>query len=128
LLNFELGLRKIDIVVQDEERRRLAIQCDGDCVKTEEDLILEMEYYMTLRRLNWDIFQIRSTEYFTDPGKTFKRLLSRLKESGIAPTRQEPSEPEGVSADLCEMVTKKANNIRIRWNEPLTPLLEDLKN
>jgi hypothetical protein len=128
LLNFELGLRTIDIVVQDEERRRLALQCDGDCVKTEEDLILEMEYYMTLRRLNWDIFQIRSTEYFTNPEKTFKRLLQRLKEAGISPAREEPSEPEAVSADLCEMVTKKASNIRTRWNEPLTPLLEDLKN
>ncbi len=81
LLNFELGMRTIDIVAQDDQRRRLAIQCDGDCVKTEEDLIVEMEYYMTLRRLNWDIFHIRSTEYYTDPEKTFKRLLRRLKNS-----------------------------------------------
>ena len=123
-----MGLRTIDIVVQDEERRRLAIQCDGDCAKTEEDLILEMEYYMTLRRLNWDIFQIRSTEYFTNPEKTFKRLLQRLKEAGISLTRQKPSEPEAASTDLCEMVTKKANNIRTRWNEPLKPLAEMIEN
>ena len=131
LLNFELGMRSIDIVAQGEERRRLAIQCDGECVKTEEDLFFEMEYYMTLRRLNWDIFHIRSTEYYTDPEKTFKRLLHRLKNAGITPTRQEPSEPKTVSPDLCEMVTKKANNIRIRWNEPIKPLpikSEILKN
>jgi len=131
LLNFELGLRTIDIVAQDDERRRLAIQCDGDCVKTEEDLLLEMEYYMTLRRLNWDIFQLRSTEYYTDPEKTIKRLLGRLKNAAIAPNRKEPGEPETVSADLCEMVLKKANNIRARWNEPIKPLPiknEALKN
>jgi len=122
LLNFELGLRTIDIVAQGEERRRIAIQCDGDCVKTEEDLILEMEYYMTLRRLNWDIFHIRSTEYYTDPEKTFERLLSRLDKAGIAPAREEPSEPKTVSEDICEMVTKKANSIRVRWNESIKPL------
>jgi hypothetical protein len=122
LLNFAVGLRTIDIVAQGEERRRLAIQCDGECVKTEEDLIFEMEYYMTLRRLNWDISHIRSTEYYTNPEKTFKRLLNRLKKAGITPTREEPTEPKTVSADLCEIVTKKANNIRTRWNEPTKPL------
>jgi len=40
LLNFELGMRSIDIVAQGEDRRRLAIQCDGECVKTKEDLLL----------------------------------------------------------------------------------------
>jgi superfamily I DNA and/or RNA helicase len=39
LLNFEVGLRTIDIVAQGEERQRLAIQCDGECIKTEEDLL-----------------------------------------------------------------------------------------
>jgi len=86
---------------------------------------------MTLRRLNWDIFQLRSTEYYTDPEKTIKRLLGRLKNAAIAPNRKEPGEPETVSADLCEMVLKKANNIRARWNEPIKPLPiknEALKN
>ncbi len=131
LLNFELGMRTIDIVAQGEKRRRLAIQCDGECIKTEEDLFFEMEHYMTLRRLKWDTFHIRSTEYYTDPEKTFKRLLRRLKKAGITPTQEEPSEPKTVSPDLCEMVTKKANNIRIRWNEPIKPLpikSEILKN
>jgi hypothetical protein len=81
-----------------------------------------MEYYMTLRRLNWDIFHIRSTEYYTDPEKTFERLLSRLDKAGITPEREEPSEPKTVSEDLCEMVIKKANNIRVRWNESIKPL------
>jgi superfamily I DNA/RNA helicase len=122
LLNFAVGLRTIDIVAQGEDRRRLAIQCDGECIKTEEDLIFEMEYYMTLRRLNWDISHIRSTEYYTNPEKTFKQLLNRLKKAGITPTREEPTEPKTVSADLYEIVTKKANNIRTRWNEPTKPL------
>ena len=121
LLNFELGMRSIDIVAQGEERRRLAIQCDGECVKTEEDLFLEMEYYMTLRRLDWDIFHIRSTEYYSDPEKTFKRLSHRLEKAGIFPTRQEPVEPKTDSPDLREMVIKKASNLRVRWNEPIKP-------
>jgi len=92
---------------------------------------LEMEYYMTLRRLNWDIVHIRSTEYYTDPEKTFKRLSRRLEKAGILPTRQEPSEPKTVSPDLCEMVIKKASNLRVRWNEPIKPFpiqSEILKN
>ena len=116
-------MRAIDIVAQGEARQRIAIQCDGDCIKTEEELLFEMEYYMTLRRLKWDIFHIRATEYYTDPDKTFKRLLSRLEQAGISPAQPESSDPNNVSPDLYEIVTKKANNIRIRWNEPSTPSL-----
>jgi hypothetical protein len=101
--------------------QRIAIQCDGDCIKTEEELLFEMEYYMTLRRLNWDIFHIRATEYYTDPDKTFKRLLARLKKAGISPVRPESAESNKMSPDLYEAVTKKANNIRARWNEHLRP-------
>jgi hypothetical protein len=124
LLNFEVGMRAIDIVAEGEERQRLAIQCDGDCIKTHEELIYEMEYYKTLRRLDWDIFHIRSSEYYTDPDKTFKRLLLHLSNAGITPTQAEPTEPTTVSPDLYEMVTKKARNIRIRWSEPITPSTE----
>ena len=119
LLNYEVGLRAIDIVAQGDERQRLAIQCDGDCIKTEEDLFSEMDYYTTLRRLNWDVFHIRATEYYTDPDKTLKRLYRRLTKAGITPVQEEPSEPKPVSPDLYERVTKKANSIRARWNEPI---------
>jgi hypothetical protein len=33
----------------------------------------------------------------------------------------EPAETEDKGPDLYERVTKKANNIRIRWSEPLKP-------
>ena len=121
MLNFEVGMRAIDIVAEGEDRQRLAIQCDGECIKTHDELLFEMEYYKTLRRLKWDIFHIRSSEYYTDPNKTFKRLLRRLKQAGITPTQGQPSEPKTISPDLYETVTKKANNIRTRWNEPMNP-------
>ena len=127
-LNFEVGTHAIDIVAQGAARRRLAIQCDGDCTKTEEELLFEMEYYMTLRRLNWDIFHIRATEYYTDPDKTFKRLLTRLKKAGISPVQPESAPPDKMTPDLYETVTKKANNIRARWNEPLRPSISDPAN
>jgi len=122
LLNFEVGMHAIDIVAQSEDRQRLAILCDGECLKTHEELCFEMEYYMTLRRLDWDIFHIRSSEYYTNPDKTLKRLLSRLDQVGITPRQTEPSEPKAVSPDLYEMVRKKANNIRIRWSETIEPI------
>jgi hypothetical protein len=81
--------------------------------------------------LNWDIFQIRATQYYTDPEKTIKRLLRRLKKAAIAPNRKKPAGPETVSADLGELVLKKAANTRARWHEPLKPLSiesEILKN
>jgi superfamily I DNA and/or RNA helicase len=120
LLNFEVGMRAIDIVAEGEDRQRLAIQCDGECIKTHEELFFEMEYHKTLRRLYWDIVHIRSSEYYTDPDKTFKRVLRHLSKAGITPTQIEPSEPKTISPDLYEMVIKKAKNIRIRWNEPIS--------
>ncbi|MCZ6769380.1 MAG: AAA domain-containing protein [Acidobacteria bacterium] len=122
LLNFEVGMHAIDIVAQSEDRQRLAILCDGDCLKTQEELCFEMDYFMTLRRLDWDIFHLRSSEYYTDPDQTLKRLLSRLDQAGITPRQTEPSEPKEVSPDLYELVKKKANNIRIRWSEPMEPI------
>ncbi len=116
-----MGTRAIDVVAHGEGNQRLAIQCDGESIKTNEELVAEMEYYMTLRRLDWDIFHIRSSEYYTDPEKTLKRLLDRLNQVDITPMQTEPSEIEDTGPDLYEMVTKKANNIRIRWSEPLKP-------
>ena len=120
-LNFEVGTRAIDVVAHGEGNQRLAIQCDGESIKTSEELGAEMEYYMTLRRLGWDIFHLRSSEYYTDPEKTLKRLLDRLSQADITPMQTEPSETEAKGPDLYEMVTRKANNIRIRWSEPLKP-------
>ena len=120
-LNFEVGTQAIDVVAHGEGNERLAIQCDGDCIKTNEELVAEMEYYMTLRRLDWDIFHLRSSEHYTDPEKTLKRLLDRLNQADITPMQTQPSETKDTGPDLYEMVTKKANNIRIRWSEPLKP-------
>jgi len=120
-LNFDVGTRAIDVVAHGEGNQRLAIQCDGESIKTNEELGAEMEYYMTLRRLDWDIFHLRSSEYYTDPEKTLKRLLDRLSRADITPMQTEPSETEDKGPDLYERVTKKANNIRIRWSEPLKP-------
>ncbi len=74
---------------------------------------------MTLRRLDWDIFHLCSSEYYTDSEKTLKRLLDRLNQADITPMQTEPPETKDRGPDLYEMVTKKANNIRIRWSEPL---------
>ena len=98
-LNFEVGTQAIDVVAHGEGNQRLAIQCDGDCIKTNEELVAEMEYYMTLSRLDWDIFHLRSSEHYTDPEKTLKRLLDRLNQADITPMQTEPSETKdtGVS-------------------------------
>ena len=120
-LNFEVGTQAIDVVAHGEGNERLAIQCDGDCIKTNEELVAEMEYYMTLRRLDWDIFHLRSSEHYTDPEKTLKRLLDRLNQADITPMQTQASETKDTGPDLYELVTRKANNIRIRWSEPLKP-------
>lgn len=119
LLNFEVGTRAIEIVAEGEDKQRLAIQCDGACIKTHEELLSEMEYYKTLRRLDWDIFHIRSSEYYTHPDKTIERLVRHLGKAGITPTQAEPPEPTTAAPDLYEMVIKKAKSITIRWNEPV---------
>jgi hypothetical protein len=48
-------------------------------------------------------------------------LFRRLTKAGITPTKEEPTEPKTISPDLYEMVTKKANSMRVRWNEPVKP-------
>ena len=124
-LNFEVGTRAIDVVAHGLGNTRLAIQCDGDAVKTEDELAAEMQYNATLRRLGWDIFHLQSSEYYTDPKKTLKRLIKRLNQADIVPMETERSEGNDSGSELYEKVTKKANNIRIRWTETITPEVSD---
>jgi superfamily I DNA and/or RNA helicase len=124
-LNFEVGTRAIDVVAHGVGNLRLAIQCVGDTVKSDDELAAEMAYNGTLRRLGWDIFHLQSSEYYTDPKKTLKRLVKRLNQADITPMQTERTESTEATSDLYEKVTRKANNIRIRWSETLTPQAAD---
>jgi very-short-patch-repair endonuclease len=118
-----VGETEIDLVVEGEGRRRVAIQCDGDRVESLEAIEEEMEHQRTLRRLGWDFLRVRGSEFFRDRPRAVRRLLKRLSEREIQPL---PPAPEGAAEaapaapaeePLQRRVLRRAELIRTRWRD-----------
>jgi hypothetical protein len=118
-----VGETLIDLVVEGDRGRRMAIQCDGDRVESLESIEEEMEHQQTLRRLGWDFARVRGSEFFRDRAPAMRKLLRRLAQREILPL---PPAAEGATdgaADaapdepLQRKVLRRAEMIRTRWRD-----------
>ena len=123
---YMVGECVIDLVVEDDNGRRVAVQCDGDREQTMDGVEEEMARHQMLRRLGWDFIRVRGSEFFRSRDKAMKKLQRRLQAVGIAPVGPaEDSKPaKGVKAveePLHKRVIKRAELIRKRWKDIPTP-------
>lgn len=89
----QVGAYRIDLVVHGEQRRRVAIECDGDRYHTRDDLAHDLSRQALLERLGWRFVRTRGSEYFRDPTATIARVQQRLDELGVRPTSQVETSP-----------------------------------
>ena len=82
-----VGAYRIDIVVEGTDRRRLAVECDGDRYHTIDDLQDDAERQGTLERLGWTFVRIRGSRFYRDPDAALKPVFERLATMGIEPHR-----------------------------------------
>jgi len=116
---YMVGECVIDIVVEGEGGKRVAIQCDGDRTQSMESIDEEMERQLTLRRLGWDFLRVRGSEFFWQREKVMKKLQRRLEELEIAPVGPQ-TKPEGASDEgesLHKTVIRRAELILSRWKD-----------
>lgn len=76
---------KIDIVVEGEDDRRLAIELDGDAYHPPEQYSKDMERQQQLERVGFKFWRCWWSDWILEPEACYADLLSRLDMLGITP-------------------------------------------
>ena len=79
------GQYRIDLVVEGEKDRRLAVELDGDRYHTMENWTDDIARQRTLERMGWRFWRCWASSYISDPDGCLNDLQSTLKEHGIEP-------------------------------------------
>ncbi|MEZ6044266.1 MAG: AAA domain-containing protein [Planctomycetaceae bacterium] len=117
---WRVGAYRIDIVVEGEGGRRLAVECDGDRYHPPEKLPEDMARQAILERLGWTFHRLRGSEFFRTPDTTMERLFDKLKRMGIEPLsglgEAGPAEVEQ-SRETVEAVIRRGAELRELWRQ-----------
>src|SRR6267378_440882 len=79
-----LGYR-IDMVVEGANRRRLAVECDGDRYHGPEQWRQDMRRQRTLERVGWRFWRCFASSFYRDPDSVINDLVEMLGRLGIEP-------------------------------------------
>jgi very-short-patch-repair endonuclease len=86
---------RIDMVVEGADRRRLAIECDGDRYHGPEQWRQDMRRQRVLERVGWRFWRCFASSFYRDPDGMLNDLIEMLTRMGIQPTgSDEASHPQ----------------------------------
>jgi len=111
-----VGAYRIDLVVEGESGKRLAIECDGD--RWHRDKVAEdLARQALLERLGWRFARIGGSAFYRDKNQAMKPVFDRLKALGISPmASQAASSPAPAGNDiLLDGIKRRATEIRRDW-------------
>jgi len=115
LPHWRVGYYTIDLVVEGGGRR-LAIECDGDKPAAVDQLREDMARQAILERLGWSFVRVRGSEFFVNPDKAMKPVLSRLSELKIRPEGGNAiAEAVQNGKDVLERILRRAAEYRQHW-------------
>ena len=109
-----VGAYRIDMVVEGDNGKRLAIECDGDrwhYNKVAEDLARQA----LLERLGWVFARIRGTAFYRDRSAAMKPVYEKLKDRGITPSIAS-IDPQPVPTRLLDAVKRRAAQLQREWD------------
>jgi very-short-patch-repair endonuclease len=102
----------IDLVVEGN-RKRLAVECDGDKFHTEDKLREDADRQAVLERIGWQFVRLRGTQFYRDPDGTMRRLFDDLKRLGIPPEGHlDAQSAENEASGLVERVKRRAAELQ----------------
>ncbi|MGB3750837.1 MAG: AAA domain-containing protein, partial [Arcobacteraceae bacterium] len=78
-----VGAYSIDLVVEDGQDRRLAIELDGDRYHTAENWLSDWNRQRTLERVGWIFWRCWGSDYLIDPDGCINDLVNKLNSLGI---------------------------------------------
>ena len=76
---------RIDMVVEGADRRRLAVECDGDRYHGPEQWRHDMRRQRVLERVGWRFWRCFASSFYRDPDGVLNDLLETLTRMGIEP-------------------------------------------
>ena len=86
---------RIDMVVEGADRRRLAVECDGDRYHGPEQWRQDMRRQRVLERVGWRFWRCFASSFYRDPDGVLNELAEMLTRMGIEPVgKSETSRPE----------------------------------
>jgi very-short-patch-repair endonuclease len=87
---------RIDMVVEGADRRRLAVECDGDRYHGAEQWRQDMRRQRVLERVGWRFWRCFASSFYRDPDGVMNDLFEMLTRMGIEPGGQsEAGRPNG---------------------------------
>ena len=118
---WRVGAFRIDLVVEGE-RRRVAIECDGDRYHPLDKIPEDMDRQAVLERMGWIFTRIRSTDFLRNPDRAMKQVFEKLEMLEIFPVnaKKESARIPRPSEDLTERVIRRAEELRRAWAGPET--------
>ena len=81
-----VGAYSIDLVVEGEHDKRLAIELDGDRYHTPENWLNDWNRQRVLERVGWIFWRCWGSDYLLDPNSCIEDLINRLNLLNIYPT------------------------------------------
>lgn len=81
-----VGSKRIDLVVEGGEDRRLAIECDGDAFHGPDRWPDDMARQRMLERAGWTVWRCFASRFVRDRDGVTAELLAELKRLGIEPS------------------------------------------
>jgi very-short-patch-repair endonuclease len=105
----------IDVVINDETGRRLAVECDGDPWHTaEDDIARDLYRQRTLESVGWRFHRFLSSEWYADPDRVLEATVAEL-------TNQPATCPSTVNlADRKADATPRYNEWLASWPDRRT--------
>ena len=88
-----VGIKRIDLVVEGADDRRLAIECDGDAYHGPEQWPDDMARQRMLERAGWTVWRCFASRFVRDREGVMGELIGILDARGITPERGEALPP-----------------------------------
>ncbi|MFZ3351461.1 MAG: AAA domain-containing protein [Xanthobacteraceae bacterium] len=86
---------RIDMVVEGADRRRLAVECDGDRYHGPEQWRHDMRRQRVLERVGWRFWRCFASSFYRDPDGVVNDLVEMLTRMGIQPIgKDEAARPQ----------------------------------
>jgi very-short-patch-repair endonuclease len=86
---------RIDMVVEGSDRRRLAVECDGDRYHGPEQWRQDMRRQRVLERVGWRFWRCFASSFYRDSDGVLNELVEMLTRMGIEPvSKSKTSRPE----------------------------------
>jgi very-short-patch-repair endonuclease len=109
------GGYRIDMVVEGNGGKRLAVECDGDQYHGPDMWMADLQRQRTLERAGWTFWRCWGSSYYRDPDACMADLFATLEHHGIDPIG-------GMDADLTDVVEYR-EVCGIKKSEPTDEIL-----